>query len=125
VHSPLRQAIAVIVRLGCPLQQIGYTYLALARNPGGYRPGLQIYTLAKGRTVTLGHAVSSAFSCGVSIRDACGLPALMCLYSQLNCYTVFGEKGTAILPACMASYCCSCHAAPAAPLEDSAVGGCC
>jgi hypothetical protein len=66
VHSPLRQAIAIVVRLGCPLQQIGYTYLALARNPGGYRPGLQIYTLAKGRTVTLGHAVSSAFSCGVS-----------------------------------------------------------
>jgi hypothetical protein len=66
VHSSLRQAVALTVRLGCPLQEIAYSYLLLAHTPARYRPGLPIYTLAKGRTVTMGHAVSAAFSCGVS-----------------------------------------------------------
>jgi hypothetical protein len=65
VHSPLRQAIALGFRLGCPLQQIFYTLLANSmsgrHDSNIHRPALHIYSLSKARTVLLARAVH-AFS---------------------------------------------------------------
>jgi hypothetical protein len=69
VHTPLRQAFALGIRLGCPLQQIFYTLLATAPMGGTTstdRPALHIYSLSKARTIWLSRAVHASFSHAVS-----------------------------------------------------------
>jgi hypothetical protein len=73
ISTPLRQAIALGIRLGCPLQQIFHTWLAYKLH-GRYpdtvqRPGLRIYSLCKARTLFLGQTVNASFCCAVSAQQ--------------------------------------------------------
>jgi hypothetical protein len=94
ISTPLRQAIALGIRLGCPLQQIIATLLAWKLR-GLYpdtaqHPGLRIYSLCKARTLFLGQTVNASFSCAVgALHPSCqqapiGQPVLVVQHSKLT-----------------------------------------
>jgi hypothetical protein len=79
IHSPVRQAIALLARLGCQLLQIILTLASVVRQGrwvSGDIPfscdgcGVHPYTLPKARTVWLAHTVNACLSYRVSSLPA-------------------------------------------------------
>jgi hypothetical protein len=90
VHSPVRQALALGIRLGCPMIEITFMLIAHGCLNGGQtssqeRPWLRFYQLSKASGVWLGTAVHACSSCAVS-----GVPLLIghaCTDGQLSTAT--------------------------------------
>jgi hypothetical protein len=95
VQSPVRQAAALGIRLGWPLQQIITCLITHSFTNRGHfsgslkQPGLYVYTLCKVHKVCLARAVHASSSCAVSgVRsrmEAESLAGLLLLLGLLHC----------------------------------------
>jgi hypothetical protein len=81
MHSWLRQAVSLTVRLGCPLQQVIYLHLVKDMDRGQEQSclkyaGLEDANQAQTRLTWLGHTVGASFPFAVSILHAWIIPQL-------------------------------------------------
>jgi hypothetical protein len=87
MHSPLRQAIGLTVRLGCPLQQIVYMHLVnQVHIEEQYRlryPGFDNMNQAQVRMIWLGQTVNASFPCAVG-----EMPGDMLDFTCMDCTAI-------------------------------------